>query len=186
MYDVIVDILKAPEKVEIKKGNLEVYHLSKTNLHPTVKQFKQFVRRHPQLVQKVRSGTKSWQDLYEEWTILGEEDEIWEKYKKTKNEEDEVASEVKNEKINKEAEVEDESIEEKSKNASFQLADILALLKSVNLEDIQGHINNLSGVMKTLQGLVSSFQSNSSGSSSNSSNASSNPQQQQPFNYRQF
>ncbi|MCD8502537.1 MAG: YlbD family protein [Bacillaceae bacterium] len=156
--------------------------MSKSNLHPKVQEFKEFVKRHPQLVSKVRGGTKTWQDLYEEWSILGEADEIWKKYKQAKDEPE--ATEVKTEKISKESDVEDNSDEDKSKNPSFQLADILALLKSVNLDDIQGHINNLSGVMKTLQGLVSSFQSNSPSSSNSSS--SSNSQQQQPFNYRQF
>lgn len=154
--------------------------MSKSNLHPTVRQFKQFVKKHPKLVKQVRDGNKTWQDIYEEWTILGEEDEIWEKYTKLEDEDEEEMAD------STEEDDDDQEKNANNKSSSLQAADILGLLKSVNLDDIQGHINNLSGVMKTLQGLMQSFQSNSSSNSNSDSSSNSQSSQQQPFNYRQF
>ncbi|MGL4372471.1 MAG: spore coat protein YlbD, partial [Turicibacter sp.] len=43
--------------------------------------FKKFVRLYPGLRDEVRSGRATWQSLYEEWYLYGEEDSQWEKYK---------------------------------------------------------------------------------------------------------
>lgn len=50
-------------------------------LHPKVKEFKEFVRNHPKIVKEVRNGNANWQDLFEDWYLLGEEDSTWDKYK---------------------------------------------------------------------------------------------------------
>ena len=50
---------------------------TKGPLHPSVQQFKEFVNHHPKMVHEVRSGHKTWQQFYEEWYLLGEEDPIW-------------------------------------------------------------------------------------------------------------
>jgi hypothetical protein len=152
----------------------------KTTLHPSVQQFKQFVKKHPLLSKEVREGKKTWQDFFEEWTILGEKDEIWEKYRKVSTDK-------------AEEDIEEELEEEESENnpkQGVQIGDLVSMLKSINLNDIQGHVQNLSGMMATVQGLLQSFQSNSS----NSSGQSNPPQQpqnnqqtpQNPFNFRQF
>ncbi len=44
-------------------------------------QFKQFVRKYPGLRDEVRAKRTTWQNLYEEWYLYGEEDSQWEKYK---------------------------------------------------------------------------------------------------------
>ncbi|WP_235070073.1 YlbD family protein [Turicibacter sp. TJ11] len=43
--------------------------------------FKQFVRKYPGLKHDVRNGKATWQSIYEEWYLYGEEDSQWEKYK---------------------------------------------------------------------------------------------------------
>lgn len=43
--------------------------------------FKQFVKRHPKLIIEVRQGKMTWQQLYEEWYLLGEDDPSWKKYR---------------------------------------------------------------------------------------------------------
>lgn len=156
----------------------------RTNLHPSVQQFKQFVKKHPALIKEVREGNKTWQDFYEEWTIFGEKDKIWEKYKSI-DEDIETTKNVSDKKSSS-------SVEEDA-----QKVDLLSLLKSVNLNDIQGHIKNLSGMVASVQGLLSSFQSNSSTQSSEQTGNSQNQQshqnqqnhtgpQQHPFNFRHF
>lgn len=54
---------------------------TKGPLHPSVQQFKEFVNHHPKMVHDVRSGQKTWQQFYEEWYLLGEEDPIWATYR---------------------------------------------------------------------------------------------------------
>jgi len=44
-------------------------------------EFKQFVRKYPGLKYDVRNGKATWQSIYEEWYLYGEEDSQWEKYK---------------------------------------------------------------------------------------------------------
>jgi ferritin-like metal-binding protein YciE len=145
----------------------------KTKLHPSVQQFKQFVMKHPLLVKEVRDGKKTWQDLFEEWTILGEKDKIWEKYQKVSNEEED-------DDLNEETEGNNEQ-------KGPQMADLLSMLKSINLNDIQGHVKNLSGMMATVQGLLQSFQSTPSNQGGQDQQAQQSQQNQQsPFNFRQF
>lgn len=43
-------------------------------------QFKEFANRHPLLKDEVRKGARTWQNIYEEWTIYGENDPQWQKY----------------------------------------------------------------------------------------------------------
>lgn len=46
----------------------------------SIDQFKAFVRKHPGLKQEVHSGKKTWQQIYEDWVLFGEEDEGWRQY----------------------------------------------------------------------------------------------------------
>ncbi len=155
----------------------------RTSLHPSVQQFKQFVKKHPLLIKEVRAGKKSWQDFYEEWTILGDDDDIWKKYKNAA----EIASEKEEvEPASKEEEAPKTEDQEGSKGSQF--GDLLSMLKSINLNDIQGHVQNLSGIMATVQGLLQTFQSNPNqeGQGQQQSQTQQQNQQQSPFNFRQF
>lgn len=49
-------------------------------------EFKQFVRKYPGLKYDVRNGKATWQSIYEEWYLYGEEDSQWEKYKEVPTE----------------------------------------------------------------------------------------------------
>jgi hypothetical protein len=46
----------------------------------SIEQFKEFVKSYPRLKYEVREGKRSWQSIYEEWTLLGD-DGSWESYK---------------------------------------------------------------------------------------------------------
>ena len=43
-------------------------------------EFKEFVKSKPDLINYVKSGKGSWQDLYEVYDLYGEEDSAWDKY----------------------------------------------------------------------------------------------------------
>ena len=49
-------------------------------------EFKSFVRKYPGLKNDVRSGKATWQSIYEEWYLYGEDDSQWEKYKEVTQE----------------------------------------------------------------------------------------------------
>lgn len=56
------------------------------SLHPSVEQFKVFINQYPPLIKEIRREGRSWQEIYEKWALLGEEDAYWEKYKEQQTE----------------------------------------------------------------------------------------------------
>ena len=49
-------------------------------------EFRQFVKKYPKIRDDVISGKKTWQNIQEDWVILGEESDIWNIYKDQKKE----------------------------------------------------------------------------------------------------
>ena len=47
-----------------------------------MEEFRSFVSKHPLLRDEVRNNKFTWQNVYEEWVLYGEEDESWKKYEK--------------------------------------------------------------------------------------------------------
>ena len=47
-----------------------------------IDEFRNFVQKHPKLKFEVRDGNRTWQDIYEEWDLLGD-NESFDKYKNT-------------------------------------------------------------------------------------------------------
>lgn len=45
-------------------------------------EFRLFVSKHPLLRDEVRNNKMTWQNVFEEWTLYGEDDESWKKYEK--------------------------------------------------------------------------------------------------------
>ncbi|XMB66653.1 spore coat protein YlbD [Mycoplasmatota bacterium zrk1] len=39
----------------------------------SIEEFREFVKKYPKLKFKVRDGDRTWQNIYEEWSLLGEE-----------------------------------------------------------------------------------------------------------------
>lgn len=44
-------------------------------------EFRNFVSRYPKLRDDVRSGKRTWQNIYEEWVLYGEHDPQWQQYR---------------------------------------------------------------------------------------------------------
>ncbi len=59
--------------------------MTKTKLHPSVEKFKEFVKQNPRVIKEVRDGNATWQELYEDWYLLGEEDSRWDSYRENKD-----------------------------------------------------------------------------------------------------
>ena len=48
--------------------------VEENEINPSIIQFKHFIKEHPHLIKEVRNGDTTWQALYEDWVLLGEED----------------------------------------------------------------------------------------------------------------
>ncbi|MEH7076028.1 YlbD family protein [Neobacillus drentensis] len=112
--------------------------MTQKKLHPTVVQFKEFVKNNPKLILEVRKGKSTWQELYEEWYLLGEEDSRWETIGSDNTEEVESNTETKGDWI----------------------SNILGMVKKMDPNQLQNHINNLSQALGAVQGVLSQFQGN--------------------------
>jgi hypothetical protein len=43
-------------------------------------EFREFVNRHPKLRDEVKNGSRTWQNIYEEWVLYGENSD-WQRYR---------------------------------------------------------------------------------------------------------
>ncbi|MDG5788319.1 spore coat protein YlbD [Evansella sp. AB-P1] len=127
------------------------------SLHPDVKKFKAFVKNNPHVLKGVKDGDKTLQDLFEEWLLFGEEDDIWETYRNEEVEE-EAEEEAEEETNEDDQEEKDKSSKDKKSNLSYQ--DMLAMLKKLNFNDLQQHLSQFSGVLVSVQELLSQFKQN--------------------------
>ncbi|HLR80318.1 MAG TPA: spore coat protein YlbD [Bacillota bacterium] len=101
------------------------------HLHDTVKQFKQFINKHPKLIEEIRKSGRSWQEYYEKWVLLGEDDSMWEPYKRTKKS------------------------SEKNSELFQQLVNIT---EKVDFDKVQKHVHQLNDTISILQEVLGQFQ----------------------------
>ncbi len=110
------------------------------DLHPSIGSFKSFVQKNPSIIQEVRLGKKSWQELYEDWSILGENHDIWLNY------------------TDGTPIVMTESTSDKTEKNDF-MNQMLGYLKKMDMSQVQSQINNLSSALSAVQGVIGQFQS---------------------------
>ena len=106
-------------------------------LHPSVVNFKEFVRSNPKLILEVRKGKATWQELYEDWYLLGEEDSRWD----SMNSENTI-----------------QATEENSDKKGDWVSTILGTVQKMDPEQVQHYINNLSQALGAIQGVLSQLQ----------------------------
>ncbi|MDF1506712.1 YlbD family protein [Robertmurraya sp. DFI.2.37] len=128
--------------------------MEKKKLHPSVQQFKEFVKEHPKMVMEVRKGNATWQELFEEWYLLGDEDSRWDEFK---------------------------GVQEKEEDKKEWLPQIMNAVKNVDPNQLQGHITNLSQALGAIQGLILQFQGGKQGSATSSNQPA---QSSHPFQFR--
>lgn len=108
--------------------------MSGKKLHPTVEEFKGFVKLHPKLIQEVRKGSKNWQGIYEDWYLLGDADPMWNQYK------DDEAKETATE----------------EKKSDF-MSKMLSSVKKMDAGEMNQHLYNMSNTVSTIQGVLEQF-----------------------------
>lgn len=107
----------------------------KKELHPSIIEFKEFVKKHPKLIQEVRIGNKNWQEIYEDWYLLGETDDTWSKYR---NEAEQKTS-------------------ESSTNTDF-VGKIFNSIKNVDINNVSQQISNVNQAITTIQSVMEQLQ----------------------------
>lgn len=132
--------------------------MTQKKLHPNVVKFKEFVKKYPKISYEVKQGKFTWQELYEDWYLLGEEDSRWDQFKE--------------EKVHHENEV---SSDEKTPDFMSQVFDYL---KTMDVDQMQKHINHVSQALGAVQGVLSQFQTPNQPSTRNHSGPS------HPFSFR--
>lgn len=102
------------------------------------------------MVHDVRSGQKTWQQFYEEWYLLGEEDPIWATYRPDGAP---AFSSVKENK--KEKEKDNRTEEEKTADVMGQM---LSFFKKLDVEQMQHHLANVTSAIGSVQQVIQQFQ----------------------------
>lgn len=110
----------------------------------SLEKFKEFVRKHPSLVKEVRRGIYTWQEVYEDWYLLGENHEVWKSFR-----DHTVAIEDSEEEM------------KRKKEESAAVSSLFDSLKNVDVQSMQKHVSNLSQALGAISGVISQFQSSS-------------------------
>lgn len=107
-------------------------------------EFKTFVRKRPELVRYVNNGEMTWQKFYEQWSLYGEDEKVWENYKGTTR----------------------VTTENKTNNEdNFSFNSFMNMIKNLDADSVQKGINSMQKVVELLQGLTNKNSSNTSGTS---------------------
>lgn len=63
-------------------------------MNSRIEEFRSFVSKHPLLKDEVRKNERTWQNIYEEWYLYGEDDPSWNKYQEENKKENKKQSEL--------------------------------------------------------------------------------------------
>lgn len=114
------------------------------NLHPTVIAFKNFINEHPALLKEIRITGRPWQEYYEKWVLLGEDDPYWDAYKTSSEKRND---DPKDEKTNK----------KESKNSEW-MQQLLKYAENLDMNKVQENVHQLSNAISSIQELLEQFQ----------------------------
>ncbi len=92
-------------------------------------EFKEFVRKNPELINYVEKNETSWQKLYELYDLYGENNDIWQKYK-----------------------LKTESTKEKKTSPTFK--NLFEMVKGLDLDTVQKGLNSLDKAIEAFKGLT--------------------------------
>lgn len=117
-----------------------VIHLAEEKMHASVIEFKHFVNKHPALLKDIRKRGRSWQEHYEKWVLLGEEDSHWDEYR-----EEDVQ--------------EEKEVEEKIKGKHSELfGQLIKLSENIDVNKLQSQVHQLNNTITTIQEVITQFQ----------------------------
>ncbi|NAP01153.1 hypothetical protein FRY77_34940 [Halomonas sp. MG34] len=111
-------------------------------LHPSVVEFKTFINKHPALIKKIRKSGRSWQEYYEQWALLGEDDPLWDEYKEAETE------------WKKEEQDEGEGSFEKNKEL---FSNLIKMTENMDLNKVQKQSDSFNNTISVIQELLGQF-----------------------------
>lgn len=103
-----------------------------------MEEFRTFVSKHPEVRNKVLSGKSSWQQLYEDFVMFGENSNIWEFNKEQANVKEEVKSNAPTKKL-------------EDLFSSDNLKTIVGYLKKINPDTLSKTLNTIQKVLQITQ-----------------------------------
>lgn len=102
-------------------------------------EFKQFVNKHPALLKDIRKSGRSWQEHYEKWVLLGEDDSHWDEYREEKEG------------------TQDEQEKTKGKHSEL-FGQLIKLSENIDIDKLQNQVHQLNNTITTVQELITQFQ----------------------------
>ncbi len=117
-------------------------------------EFKNFVRKYPGLRYDVRSGKATWQSIYEEWYLYGEDDSQWEKYKEITNETNQASTPATN-KTKSESKSTESSNTTANLSGTEMMAQAFQYLQKMDMNKVQqtmGTVQKFIQIFQTMQG----------------------------------
>lgn len=132
--------------------------MSDMKLSSEIKRFKEFINQHPKLIKRIRKEGKAWQEIYEQWILLGEDDVYWKQF------DDEPSDDRKENKENKEKK---SPKVELSKDVVKQ---IMKYTESIDIKKINEQVQQLGKTVGIIQEVVEQFQSSNKSKDQDSGN----------------
>lgn len=113
-----------------------------------MEEFRSFVSKHPLLRDEVRNNKFTWQNVYEEWVLYGEEDESWKKYERVEQEDLADTSTFNNDNttINQ-----DESTQNNSTVNLDSIKSIMNYVQKINPDSLNKTLNTVQKVIQIAQ-----------------------------------
>lgn len=96
-----------------------------------VELFKEFVKKHPNLIKFIHNNKMTWQKFYELYDLYGEDDQIWNQY------------------------IGENNINEKNYSTSQTISNFVEILKKIDLDNLQEGISSIERVVGVLSDLTS-------------------------------
>lgn len=106
-----------------------------------LERFKSFINSHPKLIREIRKDGKSWQEIYEQWVLLGEDDIHWEQYKEETDEKNNSGEEKK------------QAFPKFDLKPDF-IKQILKYTETVDINKLQEQVQQLSNTIASVQEIV--------------------------------
>lgn len=98
-------------------------------------EFRDFVKRHPNVRNDVLNGKRTWQQIYEDWVVLGEGDLMWQPYKNNMDKTQNQSSPKKIEDL----------------LSSDNLKTIMGYIKKINPDTLSKTLNTIQKVLQITQ-----------------------------------
>lgn len=107
-----------------------------SQLHPSVQEFKDFLNKYPKLINEVRKTGGSWQEYYEKWALLGEDDPFWNEYKEVKEKEESQLSRL--------------------KQSEF-FNQLIKFTEYIDVNKVQQQVSQLNNTIQIIQGMLGEY-----------------------------